>query len=106
MATSRVPTYPIDGTRATGAETAASRLGGPRRSHTGQRLSIVRVDGADASAADYVLAASIGVRGIINAAWQPVADADGAYLTFSPTRVTFNGANTDCDGYLWILSAA
>ena len=105
MATAITPTY-AENYQGRGTGIAASSVAGPIKRHSGHRLTIVRVDNVDGTASDYVDASTIGIRGIISAAFKADATADAANVTTTAKRVTFSGVNADCDGYLWILSAA
>jgi len=106
MAVEITPTYLHNAGRSTGR--TAAYIAGPRRlKGNGTRLTVVRIDGVNGTASDYVTLAKIGIRGMIDAAWKPDAAADEALLTITATRITFDHAsNTDCDGFLWILTAA
>lgn len=101
------PTYAHNAGRSTGR--SAAYVAGPiRLKGNGTRLTVVRIDNLDATASDYVEISKIGLKGFIDAAWNPDAAGDVALLTKTAAgRITFSHAtNTDCDGYLWILTGA
>ena len=106
-------THTNDTLRGDGSTTTngPGRIGGPRRRKgTYPRLTIVRVNDADGTASDFVDIRTLGLRGLISAAWRGDGTADEATVAPNfPTAgiITFTAsAAADCDGFLWILSAS
>ena len=106
MPTKRTPTYSFDPTRS--FSNAPNARTGPRNRHAGRhRLTICHLAAVDSTDSDYIDIADMGLRGLIDCSWRPIAVADAAMALpdVATGRVTFSGVNAACAGELWLLTA-